>query len=190
MQSPILSKIVLETENLIMSIKILGMILTVVSSSLIGMYYGASFKKRTTDLNTLKKAVLLLKSEINYSISPLPQAFENISTRISREFGLFFKSVADELNHNTGRTLSEVWKRKATHLLENTYLNSADIKSVMTFSENIGYLDKDTQCNTIQLLVDYIDQEVKISADKDIKYLKLYRSLGVLGGILIIIIFI
>lgn len=169
---------------------ILGATLILLSSSLMGFYYSKSYTRRTNDLCTFKKALILLKGEINYSLSPLPEALEDVGSRFNNEIGEFYKSVSDELKLNSGETLTQVWKKKAEEILKKTYLNSVDIKNIIIFSENIGYLDKETQNNHINLLIEQINEEIKTSTQNDHKYNKLYRSLGVLAGIFIIVILI
>ncbi|GKX31919.1 hypothetical protein SH1V18_43990 [Vallitalea longa] len=173
-----------------MIIKILGATLILMSSSLIGFYYSKSYIRRSEDLRTFKKALILLRGEINYSLSPMPEALEDISKRFDHEISDFFRSIAEELKLNLGKSLTEVWKKKAEEILKRTYLNPIDIKNIMIFSENIGYLDKEMQTNNINLLLEQINEEIKTSIENDNKYNKLYRSLGVLGGILVIVLFI
>ncbi|GMQ57770.1 hypothetical protein AN1V17_21650 [Vallitalea sediminicola] len=170
--------------------KILGATLILISSSLIGLYYSKSYMRRSNDLRTLKKALILLRGEINYSLSPMPEALEDISKRFDHEIADFFRSIAEELKLNSGKTLTEVWKKKAEEILKKTYLSPVDIKNIMIFSENIGYLDKEMQNNNINLLLEQIGEEIKVTMENDTKYNKLYRSLGVLGGILVIVLFI
>lgn len=170
--------------------QILGSTLVLISSSLLGIHYSKSYRRRTDDLRTFKKALILLRGEINYSLSPMPEALEDISTRFDHVIASFFKSISDELKLNLGKTLTEVWKKKAEEILKRTYLNSLDIKNIMLFSENIGYLDKEMQNNNINMLLEQLDEEIKLSMENDAKYNKLYRSLGVLGGILVIVLLI
>lgn len=170
--------------------KLLGATLIFMSSSLLGIYYSKCYMRRNNDLRILKKALILLRGEINYSLSPMPEALEDISKRFDHEISTFFKSIAEELKLNLGKSLTEVWKKKAEEILKRTYLNSVDIKNIIMFSENIGYLDKEMQTNNINLLLEQIDEEIKSSMENDNKYNKLYRSLGVLGGILVIVLFI
>ncbi|GMQ64128.1 stage III sporulation protein AB [Vallitalea maricola] len=173
-----------------MVVKILGATLILISSSLLGLYYSKSYIRRSNDLRILKKALILLRGEINYSLSPMPEALEDISKRFDHEIADFFKSISEELKLNSGKTLTEVWKKKAEEILKRTYLNPTDIKNIIIFSENIGYLDKEMQNNNINLLLEQINEEIKVTMEDDAKYNKLYRSLGVLGGILVIVLFI
>lgn len=172
-----------------MYIELIGSALILVSSTLIGTYYSQLYKRRTSDLCALKKALIILRGEINYSLSPMPDALDNVSRRFDHEISVFFKSVSEELKKNSGKTLTEVWKKKAEEELNKTFLNKTDIYNVMSFSENLGYLDKEMQNNNINLLIDQVNQEIKASVNNDNKYSKLYRSLGVLGGILVVVIF-
>lgn len=173
-----------------MFIKLLGATLILLSSSFLGYYYSKSLGRRVEDLRVLKRALTLLRSEINYISSPMPEALENVGERIDHEIGHYFKSIADELKLNQGKTLTEVWKKHAQKILERTYLNALDIKNIMIFSENVGYLDKEMQNNNIRLFLDQLDEEIKMAIENDAKYNKLYRSLGVLSGILIIVVLI
>jgi len=63
-----------------------------------------------------------------------------------------------------------------------------DIEQFMSLGSSLGYLDGEMQLNGIEMVISYIDmvtEELKVSSDKN---KKMYRSLGVLGGILIVIV--
>ncbi|MFU0828859.1 MAG: hypothetical protein ACFWTJ_15250 [Lachnoclostridium sp.] len=72
--------------------------------------------------------------------------------------------------------------------LDNTSLNKKDLAALGQFGENLGYLDKDMQINTIDLYLEQIEEEIKDLSHNVKQKTYLYNSLGILGGIFITII--
>jgi len=56
------------------------------------------------------------------------------------------------------------------------------------FGKTLGFLDKSMQLNSIDLTVSYIDSKSEMLTSQDEKNRKMYGSLGILGGMLIVVV--
>ena len=173
-----------------MAIKIAGMLLTLASSTALGLYLSSLPTLRQQDLREIKKALLILKSEIEYIATPLPQAVANIAIRINAPISKLFECFADSLKLNPeGETAYRLWLSAIETTKEGSFLKKDDLEIIGNFGKTLGYLDKQMQVDSINFTIDYIDSQVGQLQENNEKTQKMYRSLGVIGGILLLVVF-
>ncbi len=153
-----------------------------------GWYFSSELKNRIVDLRELKKIIFLLRGDIRYANTPLPEAVQALSLRHSGKYKAFLSIIAERLNELGGISFCTIWKEAVSKELNDTSLNKKDLAGLGQFGENLGYLDKDMQINTIDLYVSQIEEEIKDLSHNVKQKSYLYNSLGILGGIFITII--
>lgn len=168
--------------------KVVGCILVILSSTLMGFYFSNQLKCRIDDLKELRKLIVLLRGDIRYSNTPLPEAVGSIAKRHEGCFKNFFTKVSEKLNEFGGNTFSQVWKEAVDEELLGTYLNKQDKSHLIQFGENLGYLDKEMQMNTLDLFILQVEEEIKELSKTAKEKVYLYNSLGIMAGIFISII--
>lgn len=167
--------------------KIIGCIMVVASSAGVGFYLSSEMKGRIEDLKELYKLVSLLKGDIRYASTPLPEAIQSISRRHQGRFFAFFNNISLQLEERPGQTFAEIWRSAVSCGLVNTSLSKKDKSHLIQFGDTIGYLDKDMQMNTLDLYLSQLDYEIT-DLSKTVKEKSyLYRTLGITSGIFIII---
>lgn len=171
-----------------MLIRFAGAIALISGCTLLGLYYAAKEGYRISDLSEFKKALLILASEIEYMRTPLPQACINISTKTSGAISAMFEIFADYLGKNNSETAYRLWSKAAEETLQAAYLTAEDRQTVDSFGKTLGYLDKQMQKNAIDLAVSYIDEKTNALYAMQDKNTRMYRSLGVLGGLLLTVV--
>ena len=168
--------------------KISGMMLVLAATVFAGLYYGSFETYRSNDLQELKKALAILKSEIVFSMTPLPEAFVNIGERIRRPISDIFLAFANRLADSRREPIEELWQSCITAYASRTYLNQEDISALVSFGHTLGYLDRDMQTSGIMITIGYIDTAVAALATTRAKNQKLFLSLGVFAGLVTVII--
>ncbi len=168
--------------------KIIGCILVIASSTGMGFYFSTQMRSRINDLKELRKLIGLLRGDIRYANTPLPEAIHSLYRRHTGGFHEFFKQVSDKLNELSGQTFSEVWKTAAESELGGTSLAKKDKLHMIQFGENLGYLDKDMQMNTIDLYLSQLESEITDLSGTVKEKSYLYNTLGIMAGIFITII--
>jgi len=81
-------------------IKIIGIVMIVMSSTIIGFSYGEKFKKRVRELKEFQRGLYVLKNEINFTHSLLPDALYRVYEKCEAPIGDIFKDVSDLLLKN------------------------------------------------------------------------------------------
>ena len=146
------------------------------SATLLGFYFGGAGARRTKDLLELKKSLILLKSQIDFAIYTLPQAFDHIANRVDAPFDSFYRQLAGA---------PDGWCEGVGRLKSN--LNKDDLENLSLIGASLGQSDVLVQTNSIDMVVGLVDDTLGLLAIKNIKDAKMYRSLGVVCGLLITI---
>jgi stage III sporulation protein AB len=168
--------------------KIIGCILVIASSTGMGFYFSSELKRRVQDLKEFKKIIVLLRGDIRYSNSPLPEAISSIARRHQGVYQAFFTGVSTKLHELSGLTFSDIWKSEVEQNLTNTSLSKKDKVSLIQFGDNLGYLDKEMQMNTLDLYLTQLEDEIAELSRSVKEKSYLFNSLGITAGIFITII--
>lgn len=168
-------------------LKLIGITLIIGSSAGIGFYFSNYLKNRLTDLGELKKSILILRGEIRYGNTPLPEAIEAIGRKNNRLSG-FFTYIGQELMKLDGIPFYTIWIEGIGIGLKASHLNKHDKETLSKLGETLGYLDKEMQINLINLYIEELETEIKESFKimKEKSYL--YNTLGIMAGIFIAIV--
>lgn len=170
--------------------KVVGCILIILSSTLMGFYCSNELKSRIDDIKEFRKLIVLLRGDIRYGSTPLPEAISAIAKRHEGNFKGFFIKVSKRLSEHSGNTFSQVWKEAVDKELLGTALNKKDKSMLIQFGDNLGYLDKEMQMNTLDLFLTQLEDEILELSKTAKEKSYLYNTLGIMAGIFISIILI
>ena len=171
-------------------LKVAGACLIMISAAGIGASFSADLKKRCRELRVLKQLVYMLRGEIKYTKSPLPEAFYHISVRLPRPFGPFLAGTAEALGKADGRTFGDIWREQIEASLSDSHLNRTDKSQLETLGEVLGYLDLEMQLSAIDLYLEQLEISIREAENSIGAKQKLYQSLGIAGGIFLVILLI
>ena len=171
-----------------MFLRIIGTMLVMTGSVGIGMYLSAKEGFRVQDLLEFKKALLILSSEIEYMRSTLSEACANISKRTSLGVSAIFGRFSRLLVEGEGETAYQLWLTAMDECKDKAFLADEDRTVLEDFGKTLGYLDKQMQKNAIEFAVTYIDEKSASLAAASDKNKRMYRSLGVIGGLLLTVV--
>lgn len=171
-----------------MFLQLIGAVTIVGAAAALGRHYALREDKRVQDLLSLKKALLILSSEIEYMRTPLPAAAVSIGRRAQGWGGELFTRFGAILEEEGETTAYNAWVKAIDSIFENTHIAAADRAVIDDFGKTLGYLDTKMQMNSIAHTVAYIDEktaELQAGAEKN---RKMYKSLGVIGGLLLAVV--
>jgi len=167
-------------------IRILGGLLVCVSTMLLGVYMGGAGTRRAKDLMEFKKSLILLKSQIDFAIYTLPQAFYHISERVQPHFEQLYAKMAAELEEGQNDAAG-VWASGMENLKDSN-LSKDDLANFSILGTSLGHMDAEVQINSIDMVIAGIDDSLKQLMADNPKNVKMYRGLGVVSGLLITIV--
>lgn len=171
-----------------MYLKIMGSLLIMGAASYLGYTLSGDFAKRPAQLRALQGQLQMLENEIGFMSNLLIDAFEKIYKYGKNETGMFFIAAAGFLKESSGVNASGAWEMALKENIGKTSLNKEDAEILYSFGRMLGNTDCEGQINNIRLTVSQLKMQELKAEDSRVKNEKMYRSLGVLGGLALVII--
>jgi len=168
--------------------RLIGAVLIMAGSVGIGLYLSAKEGFRVQDLLEFKKALHILSSEIEYMRTTLSEACANIAKRTGLGVSPIFANFSRLLEEADAGTAYQLWLEAMEAGREGTFLANEDRTVLNDFGKTLGYLDKEMQKNAIDYTVAYIDEKAAALQTASDKNKRMYRSLGVIGGLLVTVV--
>lgn len=168
--------------------KVLGIILILLSGAGIGFQSSNNLIKQNQQLKKLRTMLVILRGEIKYNHSIMSQALRNVATRVENPFTDFLTYVADNLDKYEGETVSEVWEKGVKKILSESLLSKKHLEKIIDLGKTLGFLDIEMQLSYIDILTNELSKDIEENTIKMKDNCKLYRALGIMGGILVVLI--
>ena len=159
--------------------------LILIASSSIGIIYSQKYQKRVDELKDFKTALNMLKTKIRFTYAPLKEVFIDISKSLQSKTANIFSNVCTYMENND---VTQSWN-KAINETE-TSITKEDKEILSKFGKLLGKTDLEGQLNEIELSLNFLETQIEKAEVEKNKNAKLYKSLGVIAGIGIIIILI
>lgn len=170
-----------------MVFKLLGCIIVIAASSLLGYSLSRDFARRPQQLRELQGLLQIFENEITYLSSPLKEAFEKIGQAGRTEAAAIFLITAGKLERGQGATAYECWKAAVTESIGRTALNGEDTEILVSFGKILGSSDLDGQIKNIRLALAQLKLQEQKAEECRAKNEGMYKKLGVLGGLALVI---
>ena len=157
-------------------------LLIFVTISLIGFSYGQKFKKRYAELKECNKWIILLKNEILFNNSPLPEALMRISYKMLFPYDKLLKNMVDILIAGNIDTPYDAFILAMGPLENEMYLTDDDLNIIKELTMCLGDTGIYGQEKIITLALNSMTENLKDAKDICKKNTKLYGYLGVCIG--------
>ena len=171
-------------------IKILGIVLIIGSSTILGFSYGEKFKKRVKELKDLQQGIYVIKSEINFTRSLLPDALHKVYEKCDGPIGGIFLRASELLKTNEEKDVYSCFSQSLKEKKEELALTKGDIGIFMDFTKSLGEMDIEGHNDMLALTLENLKKAVENAEDNIDKNVKMYRYLGFSFGAMIGIILI
>ena len=166
-------------------LKLIGGMLVLVSSSMIGFLVAGSYQHRPKILRNLQTSISMLETEINYGHSPLMEALKSIETKSDKEIRVLFFKTRKYLSARQGFTASEAWEKALAEFYNMSYISENDLEILTAFGKYLGTTDRQDQIKNIRLTLTNLRQQEMLALDEKQKNEKLWKYLGVLSGLMV-----
>jgi stage III sporulation protein AB len=128
-----------------------------------------------------------LSTEIGYGSTPLPDALSKLSLQMHKPLDRMFAEAADRLRQERGVTVRQVWQETVDRYWNLTAMKSAEKEAMIELGATLGISDRENQLKFLELAHTQLQQEEAAAREEQTRFEKLSRTLGVLGGALIVI---
>lgn len=154
-----------------------------------GIIFSKKFQNRVVQLAELQSALVQLEFDIDYLCVPLGDSFSKIAQNTDSKLKDVFGYISKRLKNNPGSDMYALWKRAFSKYRVDIALNSEDIDTITEFSKMLGSGSRENEKNNIkitQMRLKILQENARCDAEKNIK---MYRGLGFLAGVFLVIIF-
>lgn len=176
-------------------LKLIAALCMILGGAGIGYAGSRELTEREKNLEILLQILFLLKGEIHCGNSSLSEAFGEIAGKIEGSFSKILLDAAQEMRGSGGSNLTEILE----HCIQkNIYLQNfagahknkeEGIEILQTLGRRLGYLDREQQICQIELLEAETEERRRQLREKLPEQKKICQSLGILGGILLAVLF-
>ncbi len=168
-------------------VKLMGAVLILFSASMVGWQIGKYYANRPVQLRALLVALQMLETEIVFGMTPLQRAFVKVGHRVSEEVGKVFLLAAEFLQTEEAHSAEEALQQAMNRLWTQTALRRQEREVLESLGQVLGSSDREDQQKHLRLAVTHLrGLEEEARAEQE-KYEKMYKSLGFLGGLLVVI---
>lgn len=171
-------------------LKLLGLIFMIAGGAGVGYSMSVQVGRRYRQLKELQRLAALLMGEISYGNTPLPEGLRRISDRLEEPFCSFVLAVSNQLQSSFGVSLADVFQDCVFEYLGQSCLKEADLEGLCRMGSCLGYLDKEMQMRTLRLYEAELVQEIADTYESMPEKKKLYQTLGIMGGLFLVILLI
>lgn len=166
--------------------RLIGSALVVVASTAIGFAIAKGYRERPRQLRLLIEALRLLRAEIEFTATPLPQALRRVARQIAKPVGTLFEQAALALTE-TDTTVAGALLAGYEWVRRKSYLQPADVETLATFARTLGTSDSVHQSQQFDATLAQLEGLERKAGDAKQKYERLAQYIGVLGGLFVVI---
>jgi stage III sporulation protein AB len=171
-------------------IKTLGLLLIVGSSTVIGFIYGDGMKKRVRELKELQRGIYILKNEINFMHSLLPEALVKVAEKCTGSINKIFRTTSEILLKNEEIDVFRSFKKSIEINKKVLSLTNEDLAIFLDLCKSLGEMDVEGHNDMFNLVSENLNKAINEAESNLDKNIKMYRFLGFSFGAMIAIILI
>lgn len=169
-------------------LRIIVCILIVTSCTGMGFVKASSFSRRSTELENTLELIRLMDMEITYKRDSLAKTFQKLAEMKECWFSRVLQRCSSLLEMQN--TLEDSWLQALRENMENCPLNKSDLQLLSDFSLGLGKSDVRGQRGIIEPAVIRLEALAAEARVYEHKQGRMYRGLGIAGGIAIAVIII
>lgn len=166
-------------------VKNIILILILISSSYIGILISKKYQGRVKELKEMKSFLTIFCAKIKLTYEPIPQIFEELGNKENSNISYIFKIASKNMKEMPA---GEAWLNVIN--TQNTQLKKEDIEVLKGISNLLGKVDLEGQVSQIELVNNFLDNQIEKAEEESKKSVKMYKTLGITMGLAMVIIFV
>jgi stage III sporulation protein AB len=169
-------------------IKLLGALLVVFACAMLGFAQARRLRERPLQIRRFIIILQQLETEITYGFTPLPEALAKLARQTTEPISSFLNEVARRLQAAERLTVRQVWDLSLNDFWPSTAMKEAERETIHQLGNTLGTTDREDQLKHLRLAANQLVGREADAMEDQRRYEKMWRSLGVLGGALIVVI--
>ena len=151
-------------------------------STAIGFLISKSYQNRVVELKEFKTILNIMKTKIKFTYEPLAEIFKQIAkddTEIEKIFG----QMANQLSYYQ---VKDVWENCIQYA--DISIKQEDKDVLKKLGKLLGQTDVEGQISEIEVTENFLDMQIENAEEEKKKNQKIYKTLGVVAGLVFVII--
>ena len=161
--------------------KIIGCLLILAGTTGFGFAKGQELQLHLKELEMIKQIFYFIRSELQYMRAPFEEIFRKVGKKTSGIYGMWLENIAVKLSKKSEQSFEEIWKTSIEECLGNSWLKEDDIKELREVGKNLSYIE------TVNLYIEQLEYKIKNTREEYQTKRKLCQSLGIMGGVFLVI---
>lgn len=157
---------------------------------------GFSFKlcqemrTRIRQVEQMKEIFRLFQAEISYSRAALPETCLAVSKRVIEPYRSAMEEVYTEIQKKSGIQFPIIWQEKMEQCLKELPVKRTEREIFLEFGNQTGFIDWEMQVGILEKNKNQLEElHIQLKSAMENKE-KVIASLGVLGGLMLVIVLI
>ena len=163
--------------------------LAVISGIGCGFAMSNELGRRKKMMEMILRMIILLRGEIRYGNKSLYDAFTGASGKLEGKYREFFILTAQKMKEKTGDSFGTIFRESAGKCLDLDCLSQEERDRFYSLGDQLGYLGLDMQLKQMDLMEKETEYAIRELRKDFCEKRKLYRSMGILGGIFVAVFF-
>lgn len=168
-------------------LKTVGSVMILCSAGAIGMIFAGRIKESELWLKEIKLVIIRLTGEIRYHRKTVPEALCTVGRRYEGRLKEFLTETGEQLQEMESGSLQEVWKHNGEQILQQAPLTREQKEAFLELGSFFCEADETTRTGTIDFYLLRLEEELKELRKNGKEKAYLYRMLGVMGGMFLLI---
>ena len=161
-----------------------------ISSTAIGFLLANHYSKRVSELEDFLLSLELFETKITYTYDDLIDTFSYIANQLKTKIYRIYFIVAEKLREAPNQSVGELFKEVVDEEKIFLELQDSDIENIKGLAISLGQIDVESQIKNIRLIAKTIENTLKDAYEEKKKSFKLYRNMGTLVGLVLMILLI
>ena len=154
-------------------------------STAIGLIISKMYENRVNELKEFKSIFNIMKTKIKFTYEPLREIFLQISKDNNTKIEKIFGQMACQIQYEQ---VEKVWSTAIQKA--DISINQEDKNIIKKLGKLLGQTDVEGQISEIEVAEDFLDMQIEKAEDEKKKNQKMYKTLGVVLGLVFVIILI
>lgn len=164
-------------------IKVFILFMIFLSSLKAGKIIAKKYLNRVNELKDMKNALNMFMTKIRFTYESVPESFREIGNNINGNIGKIFRIASENMKE---KSAGEAWEEVVEKT--ETSLKDEDKNIIKGLGRMLGKTDLDGQISEIKLVQNFLNTQIEIAERERQKNEKLYKTLGGVVGLAVVII--
>ena len=163
--------------------KCMLLILIFFLSSAIGIMIAKVYENRVKELKEFKNVLNIMKTKMKFTYEPLEEIFKEISSNNSTKIEKIFGKMSNQILYGQVKNVWEDCIQEA-----DISINQEDKDVLKKLGKLLGQTDVEGQVSEIDVTQSFLDVQIEKAEEEKKKNQKMYKTLGIVVGLVFVII--